>query len=287
MSMALDTECQAPVIPRELLFVEDETVARKALTRLLTAQGYQVIEAATGDSAILRANKGRVGVVIMDIKLDGNFDGIELAREIHSLHTFTSFIFVSAYAHESMYHDRVRDLGIRVGGWIDKPIDQPKVQDLYLLIDREQRRLQLLARLDHARQRSLEPFSYLQALADEALVSEDILTDVVAELRSATPEPSAPKPIEGIYPPARSEETDMQDVAVQIDAVFDQMQALVEERADHLDLPALLHPLEEQLEALEEKEARLIERNYRKHFYFDPEEGRHLMDKIERLLGKR
>jgi|SRR6185312_979506 len=270
--MSVSFDVKYPEVPRELLFVEDEPLARKALTRLLTRHGYEVVEAPTGDSAMLSANKGAVGVVLMDIRLDGDSDGIELAREIQILHPLTSFIFVSAWAREPEYHDRVREAGIRVGGWFDKPIEE-KVQELYQLIDREQQRLHVLARLDHARQRGLEPLSYLQALADEGLVQESVFRDVVAELKVQGSE--------------HEEEHDPHELAARIDAVFDQMQNLVEERADDPDLPVLLRLLEEQLEALEEKEARLIQRNYRAHFEFSPEEGRSLISEIERLLDKK
>jgi response regulator RpfG family c-di-GMP phosphodiesterase len=279
MSVAFDV--RSTKVPRELLFVEDEPVARRALTHLLTMHGYEVIEAPTGDSAMLRANKEAVGVVLMDIRLDGNFDGIELAREIQALHPLTSFIFVSAWAHEPVYHERVREAGLRVGGWIDKPIDQPKVHELYRLIEREQQRLHLLARLDHARQRGLDPLSYLQALTDEKLVRDDVFRDVVAELQPQL------NLFEEAHSAERKQEDEAHDLAARIEAVFDQMQSLVEERADDPDLPELLRLLEDQLEALEEKEARLIQRNYRSHFELDSEAGRSLIDQIERLLGKK
>lgn len=276
MSVAFD-HVRYPGVPRKLLFVEDEEVARKALTRLLKNRGYEVVEAPTGDSAMLTANKGALGVVLMDIRLDGDSDGIELAREIKSLHPLTSFIFVSAWAHEPAYRDRVREAGIRVGGWFDKPID---VQELYRSIDREQQRLHLLGRLDHARQRDLDPLSYLQALADEGLVGEDIFREAVAELKGPS------NPLAEISP-EHEEEHESHDLAAQIDAVFDQMQRLVEERTDAPDLPELLRALEQQLEALEEREALLIQRNYQAHFEFNPEEGRSLIEDIERLLGRK
>ncbi len=267
MSTAADTEVFNSLPPLDLLFVEDEPIARKELTRLLLKQGYKVNEAPTGSSAVLHAQKGMVGVVLMDIKLDGQLDGIDLAREIKLIQPFTSFIFVSAFARESTYHDRALEAGIRIGGWIDKPIDQDKIEEIFRTINKEQTRLQVLVRLEQARKNGLELLTYLTALTDFGLVTESLFNEIAAELG------------------AEEFESEEVTLAGKIESVFDQMQALIERDPNNPNLPNLLQPLEEHLETLESEEARLIQLNYQTHFDFRPEEGRRLIDEIKSLLG--
>lgn len=65
-----------------LLIVEDEFLIRLTLSEALQDEGFEVLEATTGDEAlaVLRGDC-RVGLLITDIQLPGNLDGRELARQ--------------------------------------------------------------------------------------------------------------------------------------------------------------------------------------------------------------
>jgi CheY-like chemotaxis protein len=66
-----------------ILFVEDEIITRFSISEELRSQGYQVIEAASGDEAlsVLRATE-RVDVVVTDLRMPGSLNGSDLVRLI-------------------------------------------------------------------------------------------------------------------------------------------------------------------------------------------------------------
>lgn len=94
----------------------------------------------TADSsarAILEAETGSVGVVLMDIGLGAGWDGIETAQVIQHVQPLSSFIFVTAYG-DAADRCRARESNIRVGGWLEKPI---KISEVVPIIAKELRKL--------------------------------------------------------------------------------------------------------------------------------------------------
>jgi CheY-like chemotaxis protein len=85
-----------PPIPR-ILIVEDEYLVAHDLARRLTRLGYTVVgRAATGDEAVRYAAAFCPHVVLMDIHLRGNMDGVEAAQVIQTQRP-TPVVFLSAY----------------------------------------------------------------------------------------------------------------------------------------------------------------------------------------------
>ncbi|MBT3229067.1 MAG: response regulator [Candidatus Marinimicrobia bacterium] len=80
-----------------VLLVEDEVITATSLKLELEKAGYYVCPLATrGDKAIKIALVEKPDVVLMDVNLAGNLNGIETAQTI--LETLdTKFIFVSGY----------------------------------------------------------------------------------------------------------------------------------------------------------------------------------------------
>ncbi|OQX94473.1 hypothetical protein B6I21_09415 [candidate division KSB1 bacterium 4572_119] len=69
--------------PANILIVEDETIVGMDLKLKLQSRGYNVLEtASTGQEAIEISNKYNPDLILMDIILDGNIDGIEAASQI-------------------------------------------------------------------------------------------------------------------------------------------------------------------------------------------------------------
>lgn len=68
---------------KKILIVEDEGIIAMTLRTVFEGLGYGVADIAmTGPEAIELARTHRPDLVLMDIKLDGNMDGIEAARLI-------------------------------------------------------------------------------------------------------------------------------------------------------------------------------------------------------------
>jgi CheY-like chemotaxis protein len=263
------TPAPPPAELPEILLVEDEDTPRRELKRALTRKGFRVREAVNGDEAIQQADDGDVGLVLMDILLGDGPDGIEAAQQIQQAHPDTSVIFVSAYAHDPDTQQRAERVP-RIGGWIDKPIRVASIRELLRIANKELVKSRLRGQLQG--EDSLRQLDEL-ARRDPSL-SPEVVEELGRELREAG-EPSPPVP-------ATQEELEMQ-----IDAVYDEIRALVASRAGDPGLARAIRPLRRKLRALQEQEAELMEARFLSHFHFDPAEGGRLIQRARRLLRKR
>jgi PAS domain S-box-containing protein len=81
-----------------MLVVEDERIVSMDLQRRLKAMGYEVAgSAVSGEEAIEKAEKLRPDMVLMDIMLDGELDGIQAAEIIRARFSIP-VIYLTAYA---------------------------------------------------------------------------------------------------------------------------------------------------------------------------------------------
>jgi len=72
------------MVERKVLVVEDEAIVAMDLRRALEGFGYQVPCVATsGSEAIKMARECRPDIVLMDIRLEGRMDGIEVAHKLN------------------------------------------------------------------------------------------------------------------------------------------------------------------------------------------------------------
>jgi len=81
-----------------ILIVEDEYIVAQDIKDTLESGGYSVVGISeTGEEAIRETAKHYPDMVLMDLKLKGEFDGIETAKKIKTL-TDIPVIYVTAYA---------------------------------------------------------------------------------------------------------------------------------------------------------------------------------------------
>lgn len=84
-----------------VLVVEDESIVSKDIQHSLKKLGYNVVGAsATGEMAIELAGSEKPDIVLMDIMLKGEMNGIQAAEQIKQKHEIP-IIFLTAYADES------------------------------------------------------------------------------------------------------------------------------------------------------------------------------------------
>jgi len=82
----------------EILIVEDEGLIALDLKKRLEQVGYKVVAVAdNGEDAILNAGNLKPDVILMDIRLRGPMDGVEIADEIRK-RFYIPVIFVTAHA---------------------------------------------------------------------------------------------------------------------------------------------------------------------------------------------
>jgi PAS domain S-box-containing protein len=84
----------------QILVVEDENIVALDLQVRLNGLGYEVTAvAATGEDAISKAGKTQPDLVLMDIKLKGEMDGVTAAEQIQAKYDIP-VIYVTAFADE-------------------------------------------------------------------------------------------------------------------------------------------------------------------------------------------
>ncbi len=84
-----------------VLVVEDESIVSKDIQMSLKKLGYNVVGAAsTGENAVAMALEAKPDIILMDIMLKGEMNGIEAATRIRA-EANIPVIFLTAYADES------------------------------------------------------------------------------------------------------------------------------------------------------------------------------------------
>jgi two-component system, cell cycle sensor histidine kinase and response regulator CckA len=112
-----------PVRTYKVLVVEDEGLIAHDIANRLEAMGHEVIgPVSTGEEAIEQA--GLADIVLMDIRIDGQHDGIEAATEIRA-RRHIPVIFLTAHADRATL-DRAKQAG--PFGYIVKPLGPASLQ---------------------------------------------------------------------------------------------------------------------------------------------------------------
>lgn len=114
--------------PTKLVFlVEDEVFVAMSLSLDLKGAGYTVAKIqASGEAAVAFLRKNNVDVVLMDIGLAGDMDGIEAAREIRSFSS-VPIVFMTGYANKK---DDPEVSAVRPLGFLTKPVSFSRLQNL-------------------------------------------------------------------------------------------------------------------------------------------------------------
>lgn len=105
----------------KILLVEDEPDTRELVRLTLELDGHEVLEAATAEEAISKARAGRPGLILMDLSLAGQFDGLEATKRLRADPSFDEVPIVALTAH-AMQGDRERSLAAGCDEHWTKPI---------------------------------------------------------------------------------------------------------------------------------------------------------------------
>jgi CheY-like chemotaxis protein len=84
-----------------ILVVDDERVPRRLATRLLSEEGYRVLEAEAATEAldVLNQSPGRVDLLVLDVVMPG-CDGVELGQKVMEQWPDQRILYMSAYPAE-------------------------------------------------------------------------------------------------------------------------------------------------------------------------------------------
>lgn len=105
----------------KVLVIEDNEKNRYLISFILKGEGFDVIEAVTGEEGVEKAMNERPDLVLMDIQLPG-IDGLEATRRIRAL-PVNGNIQIIALTSYAMSGDRERALAAGCNGYVEKPIN--------------------------------------------------------------------------------------------------------------------------------------------------------------------
>ncbi|MBI5242787.1 MAG: response regulator [Elusimicrobia bacterium] len=98
-----------------ILLVEDEGSVRALARRILSAKGYRILEAESGDAALklLRLYVGDVRLLLTDVVMPG-MNGKELAEKVRELRPMTPVLYISGYSDDALGKRGILDSGVRL-----------------------------------------------------------------------------------------------------------------------------------------------------------------------------
>ncbi len=105
----------------KILIVEDEMIISMEIKQKLHGMGYVVVgQAITGESAIQKAGETKPDLILMDIRLKGDMDGIVAAKRIMDLYDLP-IIFLTAHSDKATLE---RAIAVSPSGYLLKPFKE-------------------------------------------------------------------------------------------------------------------------------------------------------------------
>lgn len=115
---------------KSILIIEDNSMNLKLIRDVLQIEGYETLEAETGETGVELARERHPAVILMDVNLP-QMDGRE-AMKILKADASTRQIPIIAVTSLAMKGDRERLLAAGFDGYISKPID---IKELSRLVE--------------------------------------------------------------------------------------------------------------------------------------------------------
>lgn len=109
----------------KIILVEDEVITAMHMETQLKDVGYEVMHhVTTGENAIIRVKQNPPDIILMDIGLAGELDGIEAASVIRSQFD-TPIVFITGYDNQNI---RGRAEKCKPLGYLVKPFEIAKLK---------------------------------------------------------------------------------------------------------------------------------------------------------------
>jgi two-component system cell cycle response regulator DivK len=115
-------------MPKKILVVEDDTDNRRIVAKVLSVEGYQVVEAVDGIEALARAHAELPDLILMDLALP-NMDGWEATRRLKS-DPATRNIPVVALTAVAMRGDEEQARAAGCDDYISKPARPAAIREI-------------------------------------------------------------------------------------------------------------------------------------------------------------
>lgn len=106
--------------PAKILVCDDDVILAGGIARTLRRRGYEVESAVAADQAVEISQRFKPDLILMDIKLEGEADGIAAVERI-GLCMDVPVVYISAYSEKELV-DRIKTTNPY--GYLRKPVDQ-------------------------------------------------------------------------------------------------------------------------------------------------------------------
>jgi CheY-like chemotaxis protein len=115
-------------LTRTILYIEDHYHNRRLVEKVLTAKGYAVLLAEDGVSGWAMIRRHQPDLVLLDIALPGDMDGLDVAARVREDPTLEDTWIVALTA-SAMRGDRERFLAHGCDDYLAKPIQVRELLD--------------------------------------------------------------------------------------------------------------------------------------------------------------
>jgi signal transduction histidine kinase len=159
------------VLPSKILVVDDSSDNVKLLTKLLTGNGYSVLQAYSGSEALSVLEKEQPDLILLDIMMP-EMSGYEVCRKVRENPATTLLPVVMVTALDAA-QERIKGIEAGADDFITKPIN------LHELLARVQSLLRIKALHDKIKAQAIELAQVLHALGDIGHDVKNMLTPVV------------------------------------------------------------------------------------------------------------
>lgn len=111
----------------QILVVDDDVLVRSVTLRRLASLGYRTLEASSGSEALGLLSKGAaVDLLLTDVMMPGDVNGVELARHAQRLQPAIKVLFASGHSDEAVLQDQAGGNAVHL---IVKPYSKAELAD--------------------------------------------------------------------------------------------------------------------------------------------------------------
>jgi DNA-binding response OmpR family regulator len=112
---------------KSILIVDDEEHIRLTISKSLEILGVEIGEAANGEQALQKIKQKNYGVIILDLRLPGGMDGLEVLRKVRETRPDIRVIMVSAYG---TIDSAVEAMKLGAVDFLQKPFAAAEIREL-------------------------------------------------------------------------------------------------------------------------------------------------------------
>ncbi len=108
---------------KRILIIEDDAIIAMDIGKILLHNNYEVLHVTCGEDGLYHFQKSQFDIIVMDIHLAGELDGIETAEKITQIKK-TPIIFLTAYANDKLVK---RAKKVEPFGYLIKPVSEKEL----------------------------------------------------------------------------------------------------------------------------------------------------------------